>query len=199
MPREAETVEVIEPVDVVVTDWAMPPEEIIEDIELVDTPAGDAALEPGDYLPTTPDVPSVELSGEMTQTWTPTPVVPRTDLRLLTTIPLRPGTGLVGAGGDGPRFFDPDQLDQRPQATFQPAPTFPFEMRREAAEATVLVEFVVDAKGKVGWARVLESSHRGFEAAAIAGVSRWRFKPGMKGGRAVSTRMRVPIVFSLSD
>jgi len=30
-------------------------------------------------------------------------------------------------------------------------------------------------------------------------VSKWRFRPGKKGGRAVNTRMAVPIVFNITD
>jgi hypothetical protein len=30
-------------------------------------------------------------------------------------------------------------------------------------------------------------------------VTRWKFKPGRKGGRAVSTRMQVPIIFHVTD
>jgi len=33
----------------------------------------------------------------------------------------------------------------------------------------------------------------------MAGVSRWRFRPGMRGGRRVNTRMSVPIIFRVSD
>ena len=34
---------------------------------------------------------------------------------------------------------------------------------------------------------------------AIQAVGKWTFRPGRKGGRAVNTRMQVPIVFSLND
>ena len=46
---------------------------------------------------------------------------------------------------------------------------------------------------------VTESTNYGFNDAALAGVSRWKFRAGMKSGRKVNTRMRVPIVFKLLD
>ena len=38
-----------------------------------------------------------------------------------------------------------------------------------------------------------------FEAAAVQAVSKWKFKPGRKGGRDVPTHMQVPIVFTLNE
>jgi protein TonB len=65
--------------------------------------------------------------------------------------------------------------------------------------AEVVVDFIVDNKGKVSWAVVRSSTHEGFEDAAILGVSRWQFKPGKKKGRAVNTRMRVPLRFRITE
>jgi hypothetical protein len=39
----------------------------------------------------------------------------------------------------------------------------------------------------------------GFESASVAGVSRWQFRPGMKAGKKVNTRMRVPLIFRVID
>jgi RNA polymerase sigma factor (sigma-70 family) len=38
-----------------------------------------------------------------------------------------------------------------------------------------------------------------FEAAAVQAVSKWKFKPGMKGGRDVNTHLQVPVVFTVSE
>ena len=34
---------------------------------------------------------------------------------------------------------------------------------------------------------------------AVRAVSKWKFKPGRRGGKAVNTRMSVPIVFNLDS
>ena len=97
------------------------------------------------------------------------------------------------------KIFNLADLDRSPEPVLQPPPQFPIAMRREAQDGTVAVEFIVDTQGRVLEPVVIESTHHGFDDAALAGVSRWKFKPGYKNGRKVNTRMRVPIVFKLLD
>lgn len=97
------------------------------------------------------------------------------------------------------KIFNLSDLDRVPEPVLQPAPTFPVAMRREALSATVLVEFIVDVNGRVLDPVAIESSHHGFNDAALAGVRRWKFRAGIKNGRKVNTRMRVPIVFKIND
>jgi len=110
-------------------------------------------------------------------------------------------TGRIGAGnGKGlGEIFDLKNLDQQPAAKFQAKPAYPFEMRRAGINGEVTVQFVVDSNGNVVDPFVVKSSQREFEAAAIAAVAKWKFRPGRRGGRAVATRMVVPMVFSLNN
>jgi protein TonB len=96
-------------------------------------------------------------------------------------------------------LFDLANLDQIPVARFQARPVYPFEMRRAGITGEVLVGFIVDSNGDVRDAYAIRSNQREFEAAAIQAVMKWKFRPGRKGGRAVNTRMQVPIVFSITD
>jgi RNA polymerase sigma factor (sigma-70 family) len=73
-----------------------------------------------------------------------------------------------------------------------------FEGRDYADVGAKLVDFVVDTNGDVKDARAIRSSQQEFEAAAVQAVSKWKFKPGKKGGRDVLTHMQVPIVFTLA-
>jgi protein TonB len=118
---------------------------------------------------------------------------------------LKPNTGVINIPqgnlstknfGD---IFDLSQLDQPPNPTFQSKPIYPFEMRRAGITGTVVVGFLVDSTGVVQNAYAVSSTQREFEASAIQAVSKWRFKPGKRGGRAVTVRMQVPIVFSISE
>lgn len=43
-----------------------------------------------------------------------------------------------------------------------------------------------------------DAARRALERAAVAAVTKWKFKPGNKGGQEVNTHMQVPIVFSLN-
>jgi periplasmic protein TonB len=96
-------------------------------------------------------------------------------------------------------IFNLADLDSAPEPVAQPAPVYPRSMLREEVDGTVTVEFIVDTQGRVLNAFAYESSHRGFEDAAVAGVKKWRFRPGVRLGRKVNTRMRVPIVFTYTD
>ena len=43
------------------------------------------------------------------------------------------------------------------------------------------------------------SSHREFEQPSIDAVLQWKFEPGVKDGRAVKTRMMLPLKFNLNN
>jgi TonB family protein len=94
--------------------------------------------------------------------------------------------------------FEFVKLDQKPVVKFRVPPQYPSTLRRAEIEGEVLVDFVVTNEGKVVKAFAVQSSHRDFEAAALAAVSKWKFQPGTKGGRPVNTHMQVPIGFSLN-
>ncbi len=72
-------------------------------------------------------------------------------------------------------------------------------MRRAGITGDVNVGFIVDSDGNVRDAYPISSSHREFEVPAVQAVSKWKFRPGRRGGKAVNTRMSVPIVFSFND
>lgn len=119
---------------------------------------------------------------------------------------VRPATGIVAIPENrdmsqfrGMKVFDLASLDQRPVARVQGPPQYPFEMRRAGVTGEVVVDFIVDANGDVQNAYAIRSSQREFEQPAVQAVSKWKFKPGRKGGRNVPTRMQVPIVFSLNE
>ena len=74
----------------------------------------------------------------------------------------------------------------------------PAELKRKGVEGFVEVGFVVDENGLVQNVRVISSSQREFEQAAMTAVGKWKFKPGRKGGKNVPTNMAVNINFHLS-
>ena len=119
---------------------------------------------------------------------------------------LKPAAGVIVIPGNrdvssfrGMEVFDISKLDQQPTPTFQARPQYPFEMRRAGIAGEVLVDFIVDTSGTVQNAYAVRSSQREFESAAVQAVSKWKFKPGRKGGRNVNTHMQVPIVFTLNE
>lgn len=92
---------------------------------------------------------------------------------------------------------DVSEVDQKPTLIFQVKPKYPPEMRRDDISGEVLVEMVVDTEGIPRGCKVVKSTRPEFEASAVAALSKWQFEPGMKHGRAVNTRLQVPVVYSL--
>jgi protein TonB len=145
--------------------------------------------------PSLVDLPTVVPVNAFTQPIQPPPP-PGIQATGTVTIPVnRPSS--FGAGMKD--LFDLANLDQIPQARIQVKPVYPFEMRRAGITGEVTVAFIVTSTGDVVEAYAAKSTQREFEAPAVAAVSKWKFKPGRKGGRAVNTKMLVPIVFSITD
>ena len=79
------------------------------------------------------------------------------------------------------------------------APKFPTASRNRDLPSSgfVELEFTVMPDGSTGNVTVTNSNPRKtFDAAAIAAVSEWRYKPVMREGKAVEQRVAVRIRFS---
>lgn len=105
--------------------------------------------------------------------------------------------GKIGEGMGN--IFNLRDLDRPPEPILQPAPVYPPTLKQEGLRVTVIVEFVVDTHGNVVNANATESTYMAFENAAVLGVLKWKFRPGVRAGRKVNTRMLVPIIFSIVD
>jgi TonB family protein len=104
------------------------------------------------------------------------------------------GTGKAGVLEQNfEKAFSLSEMDQRPQVIYQAVPVYPSSMHSVLGSVTVI--FVVDSNGKVVNPRVEKSSHHEFEKPAIDAVKQWKFEPGVKAGKRVSCKMRVPITF----
>lgn len=107
--------------------------------------------------------------------------------------------GRDAADGDPTRIYEPNELDSQPVPTLQPIPVYPFDMRRVGQGGTAVVSFVVDENGRVRDAAIVRSTRSEFEASAMESVMKWKFRPGQKNGSPVTTKMTVPIVFSMEE
>lgn len=157
-------------------------------------PKGD----PDTYRPSEPDTPRVADINDITVPITRTdgPILDRPP----TTIPTEPLGWRDGSPNIGPRDILPSSFLDNPPRTRSQAPiAYPYDAKRAGLKGTVTVEFTVDESGRVLDPRVIDSTDRVFEAAAVAGVAKWRFEPGRREGRIVRFRMAVPIQFSLND
>jgi periplasmic protein TonB len=94
--------------------------------------------------------------------------------------------------------FDVSELEQRPEAVSQVAPAYPAELRKAKIEGLVTLVFVLDENGRVEEPRVENSSRQEFEKPALDAIRKWRFRPGIKGGQAVRSYIRIPMRFRVS-
>jgi protein TonB len=177
---------------------------LIKELEEEPEPAADRADEaPPDLalpVPTQADVPGVPRPDDFVQALDFSSLLVKPDLRdaRISVIPENIRRGLELRSRIG-AIFNLAELDRHPEPVVQVAPTFPFNLKRDSVEGRVIVDFVVDTEGRVIGATAVDSSHSGFEEAAVTGVARWKFRPGQRNGRPVNTRMRVPILFRLTD
>jgi protein TonB len=105
---------------------------------------------------------------------------------------------LTAAQGMQDDAFDVSDLEKRPEAVSQVAPTYPAELRKAKIEGLVTVVFVLGEDGRVEEPRVENSSRPEFEKPALDAIRKWRFRPGMKDGQAVRTYIRIPMRFRVS-
>jgi len=193
---EEEIVAAAETEEIVIELMEMPPlepepEEIIEATD--DAPPEEIEFAP----PMQADVPSVAINPAFVQKLQPPPPPGLERPTGVISIPKTSASRAIGQGMSD--LFDLKNLDQPPVPRVQSNPVYPFEMRRAGITGDVMVGFIVDANGNVREAYAISSSHREFEQPAIQAVTKWKFRPGKKGGRNVNTRMQVPIMFNITD
>lgn len=157
-------------------------------------------VDPGVLVPMQADVPQVSLPTDFIQSVDFSSLVEQPDLSHAKVVTIPEHIGRHGKIGEGlGKIFDLSDLDRAPVPTLQTAPNVPGFIQRDGVVVTVKVEFVVTSEGNVVNTIVRDSTDRRCDEAATIGVSKWKFKPGIKGGRKVNTRMLAPIVFKPSS
>jgi len=96
-------------------------------------------------------------------------------------------------------IFELADLDKIPNPLHRASPNYPYEMKQAGISGWARVMFIVDETGRVRSPRITASSHREFEQPSLDAVLQWKFEPGMKDGRAVKTRMMLPLKFNLNN
>jgi protein TonB len=109
------------------------------------------------------------------------------------------GSNPISQSGAGTGFGLPDaaQLDNNPRIRFRQAPVYPYRAKAESMTGEVVVDFVVDLNGRVINPHAVSSTNPVFEEPTLNAVRQWRFEPGLRNGRVVRFRMRVPVEFHL--
>ena len=92
---------------------------------------------------------------------------------------------------------DGDESAAPPAVVESVAPAYPAELVAEQMDGAVTVRFFVGEDGTVADPCVIASDHPAFSAAALEALAKWRFRPGIKDGKPVATRMQIDFPFSV--
>jgi TonB family protein len=101
---------------------------------------------------------------------------------------LRAQEEVLTAGGEGVPV---------PKKTKHVQPVYPAAALAQGIRGIVILDIVVDGRGKVSSTSVLRSV-AGLDEAAIAAARQWEYEPTKLDGKPVSVRLTVPITFSLA-
>ncbi len=102
--------------------------------------------------------------------------------------PLHAQEEVLTAGGEGVPV---------PKKLKHVQPMYPPEALAQGIRGIVILDIVVDGRGKVASTSVLRSV-AGLDEAAIAAARQWEYEPTKLDGKPVSVRLTVPITFSLA-
>ena len=83
-----------------------------------------------------------------------------------------------------------------PELVYRVDPGYTVEAQKAKVAGTVMLAILVGTDGKVSDIHVLEKLEPGLDARAITAVSKWRFKPAMRGETPVPFRARAGVSFS---
>ncbi|WP_408889070.1 energy transducer TonB [Myxococcus faecalis] len=100
-------------------------------------------------------------------------------------------------GYSAPKYTPIYQVDSEPTVASEVKVPYPEEARRAGIEGTVTLSITIDNEGRVVSAKVLSGPGYGLNEAARDAIKRFRFKPAIKGGEAVSTEMKYSYTFLL--
>lgn len=108
-----------------------------------------------------------------------------------------PGAGTGGGGGTGGGVYKPGGDVTNPIPISRPEPQYSEEARKAKWGGTVLLSVVVDETGHTTEIKVIKPLGLGLDEKAIEAVSKWLFKPGMKGGKPVKVFAQIEVTFRL--
>ena len=108
-----------------------------------------------------------------------------------------PGVGPGNGGGFGGGAFRIGGGVSAPVPIFKPEPEYSEEARKLKWQGSVVLSLVVDENGIPQNIKVIHSLGLGLDQKAIEAVQKWRFKPGLKDGKAVPVFADIEVNFRL--
>lgn len=109
------------------------------------------------------------------------------------------GSGVIGGSGSGGMggmadMLSSSQLDNKPEPINRASPKLNADQRQKA-KGVVKLLIIVGPDGSVSKADVTETPDPSINAACVEAARQWRFKPGTRGGKPVSFKLKLPFRF----
>lgn len=105
------------------------------------------------------------------------------------------GSGTIEAPEEGPVHITVGIT--RPEILHKVAPRYTEMARRAGVQGTVIIEAIIDEKGRVTNQRILRSLPMGLDQAAKDAVQQWRFSPAMRGDDPVKVYFTLTVNFTI--
>ncbi|HEY4299543.1 MAG TPA: M56 family metallopeptidase [Candidatus Didemnitutus sp.] len=102
----------------------------------------------------------------------------------------------TGSPVDHADTYTIDQLNTPPRVLTLVSPEYPAELKESKVTGNVVLEYIIDVKGRVTETSVISSTNVHFSESAVAAVRQWTYAPGLHGGHPVNTRVRQNLVFN---
>lgn len=96
-----------------------------------------------------------------------------------------------------PKYMPIHQVDTEPSVASEVKVPYPEEARRAGVEGTVVLSITVDTEGTVVATRIISGPGYGLNEAARDAIKKFKFKPAVKNGEAVSTELKYSYTFVL--
>ncbi len=107
------------------------------------------------------------------------------------------GYGPGSGGGTGGGVFRIGGDVSQPVPIYKIEPEYSEEARKAKYSGTVLLSVVIDKDGLTRDIHVIRPLGLGLDEKAIEAVTKWRFRPAMKGGHAVAVQANIEVNFRL--
>jgi TonB family protein len=107
------------------------------------------------------------------------------------------GYGPGSGGGAGGGAFRIGGGVSSPVLIYKIEPEYSEEARKAKWQGTVILAIVVGLDGRASNITVVRPLGMGLDEKAIEAVQKWRFRPGLKDGRAVPVQANVEVNFRL--
>lgn len=88
------------------------------------------------------------------------------------------------------------KVDENPVPVKTPPPAYPADLEKQGISGTAVVTVVIDENGDVIAAEARKASNDAFLTPAVEAVKAWKFKPGKLAGKAVKTKVAIPLKFN---